>query len=219
MPREYRPEDWYWKVGDGPAEQVYASARKAWVPEASDPDYLALLAGGDFATVIATQAELRDELERHDVAFLALPLRALEIARPRVHRARARFERVAFSLASGAGAAVQWSPGGFDPLGMWNPAQPDRITIPLGQGGTYLVTIAASFAASPVGDRGLQLRRNANPVRGGTLRQRAPAALSAEMFGTRPVILQGGDVLRVAWAQDSGGDLVSDALCELGRIE
>ena len=218
MPRVMTGADWYWLVGDGPAGQVYHSRRDVFVPLA-DADYQAFLLGGDQATGIASQAELRDELEKWEVPYLGQPLRPIEEARPRVNRARARLVRVGFTLASGAGAAIQWAAGGFDPLGMNGPGNPDRITIPAGRGGLYLVTVSATFATNGTGDRALQIRRNANPVRGGEFGGRAAGARATSFFGTKPVQLDAGDILRVAWSQDSGGDLVCDATVELGRVE
>lgn len=221
MPRSYVPGDWYWIVGDGPADQVYESASASYVPAASDPDYLAFVADGNFATVIDTAANLRDELEKYDLRFQALPLRPIEEARPRVHRARIRLRRTGFSVASGAaGALIQWAAAGaVDPLAMWNAGNAAAITIPEGQDGIYFAQIAASFAASATGDRALQMRRNGAPIPGATLRQRAPASETAEIFGSRLVQLAGLDVFRVGAAQDSGGALLVDAEVGLLRIE
>lgn len=222
MPKSYSAADWFWIANDGPAGQVYASRRFAYVPAASDVEYLAFLAGGDQATRIVSEAELRDELEKWDVPFLALPLRALELTRPRTHRARVRLVRTGQSIASGTGGLIQWgAAGSIDPSGMNNPAgpNPDRVVIPAGQDGVYLAVIAASFAPNAVGDRAIQLRRNANPIPRATVRQRAPATDTAELVASRLVQLSGSDIVRVAVAQDSGGALLVDAELQLLRIE
>lgn len=222
MPRGYDPRHWYWTVGDGPPGQVYASQRGVYVPAASDPDYLALLAGGEQASSIASEVELRDELEKWDVRFLALPLRAIEELRPRTHRARCRLVRTGQSLDSGTGALIEWgAAGAIDPLDMNNPAglNPDRVVIPAGEDGIYLAGYQASFAANATGDRAVQLRRNAAAIPRATLRQRAPAADTAELGTSRLIQLAAGDIVRVAVAQSSGGALLVDAELQLLRVE
>lgn len=216
----YRPEAWYWKVGDGPAGQVYSSAAASYVSEASDPGYLAHLASGNLATVIDTEANLRDELERFDVPLLALPLRPLEVARPRTHRARLRLRRAAQSVASGVLAPIQWNAAGFDPLGMNAPAgpNPDRITIPAGQDGLYMFAVSVAFAANATGIRGLQVRRGPATSLGD---EGKPALATGPTFVNlcKPAALSGGDVVRLVPSQDSGGALSVDAEIYLWRIE
>lgn len=222
MARAYRPEAWYWKVGDGPAGQVYSSAGFAYVLEASDGGYLAFLADGNLATVIDTEANLRDVLNSADVIFRAESLPALIVPRPRITNARVRLARTAFSLTSGAGALIAWSAtGAIDPLGMNNPggANPDRITIPAGQGGFYWATIAASFPVNATGDRAIQMRRNAAAIPRATLRVKAAGGDTTELFGTRLVQLDAGDIFRVAASQDSGASLSIDAEVHLARAE
>lgn len=220
MPRGYIASDWYWKVGDGPADQVYASAVGAYVPEVN-PDYLAFRADGNVATVIDTEANLRDVLEQWGVRFLSLPLRPIVEARPRVNRARLRLVRTGQSIASGTGALIGWTAAGaIDPLGMWNAGAPTAITIPEGQDGLYLATVSGTFPANGVGTRSLQMRRNGNPIPRATLRFAAAGVTDpTEFYGTRPIVLQGLDVFRVAASQDSGGPLLVDADVILLRIE
>lgn len=55
--RSYDPRDWYWVVA-GSTTQVYASARKAYVPVA-DAAYAAFIAVGNSPTHIDTEANLR----------------------------------------------------------------------------------------------------------------------------------------------------------------
>lgn len=222
MVRFYDAAAWYWKVGNGPAGQVYSSAGFAYVPEASDAAYLAFLADGAIATVIDTEANLRDVLNAADVVFKAEGLPALLVTRPRITSARVRLVRTGFSLASGAGAVIPWSAtGALDPLGMNNPggANPDRITIPAGQGGFYWATIAASFPVNATGDRAIQMRRNAAAIPRATLRVKAAGGDTTELFGTRLVQLDAGDIFRVAASQDSGGALSIDTEVHLARAE
>lgn len=217
----FNAEDWYWLVAARPGE-VYHSARFAYVPLA-DPAYQTFLLTAD-PREAQTEAELRQRLNNQDVAYLAETLPPIEERRPRVQRARLRLVVNAQSLVSGTAAALQWSgTGDIDPLNMHNPgAQPAQITIPLGQGGVYLYSIAASIAASATGTRALQLRRGlpaGTAVRGSTVRQPAPATGDWEFFGSRPIVVQGGDVLRVFALQDSGGPLAIDAEIALLRLE
>lgn len=218
MPRTYSPADWYWSVGNGPVGQVYASARFTYVSAATDPDYLDFLAGGDFATTIDTEANLRDALEAMDVAFTTLPLRPLEVLRPRVHGARCRLTRAGQSIASATPTAISWT-GGFDPRNMNNPggANPDRVVIPAGQGGIFLCLASVNFAANATGDRAVQIRQGGAPI--ATARVRAPAALEAEFQTLGFAQLNGGDIVRVFVSQDSGAALATSAALTLLRIE
>jgi len=221
-PNSYTPADWFWRVTG--RTDVYASARFGYFP-LTDAAYLAFLAAGGIATVIDTEANLRDVLNAADVAFQAEGLPALLVSRPRITNARVRLVKTGFSLASGAtGAAalIPWTAtGAIDPLGMNNAggANPDRIVIPAGQGGYYWATIAASFPVNATGDRGIQMRRNAAAIPRATLRVKAAAGDTTELFGSRLVQLDAGDIFRVAAAQDSGSTLSIDAEVHLARAE
>jgi hypothetical protein len=56
----YNVNDWYWQVG-GSTDQVFASGRMAYVP-VTDATYVAWLATGKLATVIAEARDLYDVL-------------------------------------------------------------------------------------------------------------------------------------------------------------
>jgi hypothetical protein len=59
--RPYTPERWYWVVGDGPADQVFSSAVRDFIPD-DDPDFLDWKSSDMVPTIIATQAELQQVL-------------------------------------------------------------------------------------------------------------------------------------------------------------
>lgn len=215
MPRLYSASTWYWKVGNGPAGQVYSSAGFAYVPEASDPGYLAFVADGGVATVIDTEANLRDTaLAPAAVRYLAQDIPAQLEVRPRSALAGVRVVVAGQSLVSGTVAALAWSAGGFDPLGM-NSGGP-AVTIPLGQGGLYLALASASFATNATGDRALSIRKGAAEVAPASFP--AAKARATQFQATGLVRLTGGDVVRVFALQDSGGPLTVDVELTLLRV-
>lgn len=220
MPRPYSAADWFWRVGDVPAGQVYASRRFAYVPSTSDAEFLAFQADSNTPTAIATEAELRDVLDAADVQFLAQPLRPLVLARPRTASARCRLTRSGQSIVSGTGAAIQWT-GGTDPLGMNAPAgpNPDRVIVPAGQGGLYLISAHGTFAANGTGTRTIQIRRNTQILRTMPLAAIVTASVATEVPALRFAALGAGDIIRVFALQDSGVTLSVDAELVLWRIE
>lgn len=165
--RFYDPRDWFWKVGDGPAGQVYASARSAYVDELADAPYLAHLADGAAATVIDTAANLRAELAKYGIQYLGQALPPLEEERPRTVLARVRLVAASFSVAAvgqaGNPRSIPWSRVVVDPLGMWGgpaPApNPERVL--LKRPGLYEFRIGARFTepVAATGFRALSLRR------------------------------------------------------------
>ena len=54
----YIPSNWYWSVGDGPADTVYSSVGSVYVP-LTDTTYTAWLAAGNKPTTIKTAASLQ----------------------------------------------------------------------------------------------------------------------------------------------------------------
>lgn len=96
--RSYDPRDWYWIVA-GSKTDVYASARRAYVPVA-DAQFQAFRAGGGVPTKIASEDELRDVLagfglglsnEKPAIGFDDDPIRRVlfEIALSHENRIRA----------------------------------------------------------------------------------------------------------------------------------
>src|SRR5215467_900439 len=69
-PNKYDVNGWWWLVG-GKDDQVFSSAKAAYVP-LDDPDYLAFLDDGELATSIASDGELADVLARGNANYHAI---------------------------------------------------------------------------------------------------------------------------------------------------
>lgn len=215
MPKPYSAADWFWIVGNGPANQVYASRRFAYVAN-NDAEYLGFLAGGNFATGIALETELRDALNAADVRFLAEPLPALAELRPRVVLARCRLQIASFSLASATGTAVPWDTELADPVNMHGAVNPDRIVIP--EAGWYLALGGARFASNATGYRAAQLRLGASTI----VAETSVGAASGRdtVFNVTDYFqAAAGDILRLFVEQNSGGALNVGARINVGRVE
>jgi hypothetical protein len=214
--RDYFADDWFWIVGDGPAGQVYASRRFAYVAPA-DAEYQAFLATGSLPTPIPTVAELRDlVLAPAEVRYLTQPLPPIEEKRPRIQRARCRLAIASFSLSHATGTAVPWDTEVADPLNMHGAALPDRIVIP--ETGWYDVRGAVGFAANGTGFRAAQLRLGPSQVVADTCVAAAPGRATTLPVG-EPFFASEGEILRMLVEQNSGGALLVGARITLGRVE
>lgn len=69
MSKIYTPQDWYWVVA-GSLTQVYASARRQYVPVA-DATFVAWNADGTRPSRVGTENELREVLADYGIGFLA----------------------------------------------------------------------------------------------------------------------------------------------------
>lgn len=222
----FTPENWYWLV---PGQLgVYHSASFAYVPLA-DSAYVAFLAAGGVAnTGLASDSELRDYLNANNVAYLAEALPPIEVLRASIPRARVRIQRAAFSLANNVITAVDYISAGQDPVDFHNHSgpNPDRIVIPAGHAGTYLITAGFRFLESSAaaggtpntGDRLGGIRRGASETLAAT-RVRACAADNTEFTVYDEVTLAVGDILRVGALQNCGGTMNLASRFTLRRIE
>lgn len=213
MPRFMRPDDWYWLVNPNPTT-VYHSARQVYVA-LDDAAYVAFLADGNVATVIASETELRDLLASAEVQYLAEPLPATEIRRPRLPRARCRLQIASFALASATPTAVPWNNELDDPLNMHGPGNPDRIVI--AEAGIWRVDGTVRFAASPTGLRAAQFRVGPGNIVATSRHAPAPELESEFPVGDYFAANQ-GDVLRMFLEQRSGGPLDITARMTLLRF-
>lgn len=203
MPRLYRTGDWYWLVGPSPI-QVYHSARRLYVA-LDDTDYLAFVADGNTATVIGTEAELREVLAQSEVRYQSEALPVLEVTRPRLPRARFRLQIATVSIPNAAGTAVPWNNELDDPLNVHNNGQnPDRIVIP--ETGVWWVYGGARFTSNAVGYRAAQLRIGGAQVVAttsvGAANGRDTEFPVGDFFQANE-----GDFLRMFLEQNSGGPL------------
>jgi hypothetical protein len=222
----FDPANWYWII---PAQTgVYHSARFAYVPLA-DSAYVAFLAAGGAAyTGLASDAELRAYLNNNNIAYLAEALPPVEVLRASIPRARVRLQRASFSLPNNAITAIDYTGAGIDPLDFHNhgSANPDRIVVPAGHAGTYVITAGFRFLESSAagggvanaGDRVGGVRRGASEdlVRA---RVRASAADNTEFQVYDEVVLAVGDVLRVGALQNCGGTMNVATRFTLRRLE
>lgn len=223
MPRTYSPADWFWIVGDGPSNQVYASRRFGYFAN-TDAEYLAFVADGNFATSIALEADLRDVLNAADVRFLAEPLPALAELRPRVVLARCRLQIATFAVPNATGTAVPWDTELVDPVGMHAASNPDRIVIPesgwyLALGGVRWLESSAGAGGTPnTGMRAAQLRIGPATVVA-TARHAPSPADNTEFPVTDYFQAAAGDILRMFVEQRCGGAMNAAARITVGRVE
>lgn len=216
MAKQYLARDWYWVVGNGPANQVYASARFIYVAT-NDAQYLAFLADGNFATTIALEADLRDLLNVAEVRFLTDPLPPVVDARPRVVAARCRLQVAAQSIATATGTAILFDTELVDPIGMHaNAPNPDRIVIP--ETGWYLALGGARFVSNGTGYRAVQLRVGAAQIVAETT-VGAATGRDTVIPVTDYFQASAGDILRMFVEQNSGVSLNVGARITVGRVE
>lgn len=105
-----------------------------------------------------------------------------------------------------------------------NVTNPDRFTVGPAQAGTFDVKVylkytestAAGGGTANAGDRGLQIRVNANPVV--SQRQRAAASGDTELTAATELELVAGDIVRVGAVHNNGGTVQVDARISLRRL-
>lgn len=64
------------------------------------------------------------------------------------------------AVASGVDVNIEWEVEDFDTHGFWDPATPDRMVVPEGLGGLYIVVLAANWAYNPDGRRAAVIGQN-----------------------------------------------------------
>lgn len=214
--------DWYWLVGPSPT-QVYHSARRQYVA-LDDAQYVAFLAGGDAATPILTEAELREVLNNANVRYLNEPLPLLEDVRPRSVRARCRLQIASFPTVNATGTVVPFDVELVDPLNMHGAGNPDRIVIPetgiyWGWAGVRWLESTAGAGGTPnTGLRIAQLRIGASQVVATTRLPPAPQDNTEFPVGDYFAANE-GDILRMIVEQRCGGSMNAAARITIRREE
>jgi hypothetical protein len=91
--------------------------------------------------------------------------------------------------------------------GVWDSANPTRLTVPVGAGGLYSAMAGCAFAANGTGARGIYFQKNGTTLLRGMNLPNSGASLFTELFLDREIDLVAGDYLEVIPWQNSGGAL------------
>ncbi len=140
---------------------------------------------------------------------------------------RVQAEQASFVTTNNTGVAVEFGTEVFDFGGYHsNVTNPDRFTIPEGEGGVYrilagfrfLESSAAAGGTANAGDRLGQIRLGANtPL--ATVRAPASASSNTEFQVIDEAVLAAGDVIRAVVLQNCGGTMNVAARMTLRRLE
>lgn len=112
--------------------------------------------------------------------------------------------------------AISWTSAPTNEQGIWNAAQPTRLTIP--QAGIYSYNAWVRFAANATGNRGVRLTGNGSSDAIGF---QIPASGGGEVtwitLGTNSAIVVVGDYSEFYVYQGSGGNLNVTAIGNVSR--
>lgn len=117
------------------------------------------------------------------------------------------------SFPQGSEVVILMNASQYDTDGFWSSvANPERLTVPTGLDGNYLVSLGASFSSNALGHNSFYLGVFNSA---GTLLQNYPLMYHARKTGTGtnagstfitgPIPMSGGDYVRLTAYQDSGG--------------
>jgi hypothetical protein len=109
------------------------------------------------------------------------------------------------TLTSGAFVDLTFDSEVYDVGAMHDGTNPDRITVPVGGGGLYLIAALASFAGSGTGRRFVLVTVNGTAVDGVRMNPATADIMGVPLTTIRN--LAAGDIVRLQAFQDSGGDL------------
>jgi len=110
------------------------------------------------------------------------------------------------SIGTGSAAAVTWNSEYSDAAGMHAGGAPTRLTIPTGQSGWWLFTVAVDFAANATGQRELALRFDGSVIFGKQAVQATSAGTTALSLAVI-VQLNAASYAEAMVTQNSGGAL------------
>lgn len=111
------------------------------------------------------------------------------------------------SIANATDTPVAFDSEISDPLLCHDPAVNTRITVPAGEGGTWLFTAYVEFAASATGQRKILLKFKGSQEMDATQVDAAAGSNATKLSATTLTALVPGDYLEVWVSQNSGGAL------------
>lgn len=120
------------------------------------------------------------------------------------------YQTVAQSIPTGtaSGTAVSFNATAFDTSALWAAGSPDRLTIPAGRTGLWLVEGQIGYASNATGQRRARITKNGSTLLGVQSVLAVTVAASATLVSATAVVkLTAGDYVQLEAIQDSGGAL------------
>ena len=115
------------------------------------------------------------------------------------------------AVANATDTAITWNTEDYDTNAFHDPTtNTDRITIPAGKGGYYLIEARVSFAANATGIRSVTVKKNGTTVVVGADLNNQGSSASAVLIQSRVISAAVADYFHLNAYQTSGGSLNTD---------